>query len=113
MTEQFRMPDTAVEATPELMARIKKVNEDAFALHLGVLPALFLNAKVEKQGRTLFDKHYKANSYSRNYYNVIAYNLLGLTRDGTYGAGHVSTKLISGAVRSWPANGSSIASLLG
>ena len=79
MTGRFDpLPDLACEITPELDQRIKDVSREAHALHLAVMPALYVGAQVrDADGAVVEDRRYKANSFNRNFWNMLAIWLTG------------------------------------
>lgn len=97
-----RLPDLAVELTPELEDRILELHKEASALHLGVLPVLYIETKITNLNGTIVEENkYKANSFNRNFYNFIAGVLTSSTFPDavTFGAGKMNYKDITGTVR--------------
>jgi hypothetical protein len=101
-----RLPDLAVPVTPELENQIAQFHRDAAALHLPTLPVVYVNTKVtDKEGNVLEDRKYKANSFNRNFLNILALMFCPTVLDDTtFGNGLLSLKDIGGPVKTFDAN---------
>lgn len=82
--------------TPELLARIDRVNKDCIDLHMPPPPVAFITLEVEDgKGNLVHRHHEKANSWNRNLYNInYSHIASALLSTATYGAGSL-------APRSW------------
>jgi hypothetical protein len=96
------LPNMACEITPELEQRIKDVNNEAHALHLAVMPTLYVGAQVrDANGNITFDGKYKANSFNRNFYNFLVIFLIGTQNyslSDEHGEGKVTIIGYNGAI---------------
>jgi hypothetical protein len=93
------LPNMACEITPELEQRIKDLSQEGTALHIGIMPAIYVEVKVfKKDGTVKTKKKYKANSLTRNFWNMMVMFLVGKHEtSGTHGEGSLVIKRVSGA----------------
>lgn len=94
------LPNIAMPVTPELAQRIKNANKEAHALHLAIMPALYVGVKVtDEHGNVSQEGRYKANSFTRNFWNFVGIFFTGTTASSsTHGTGNLSLKSTAGAV---------------
>jgi hypothetical protein len=97
----MRLPDVAVELTPKVVKEIKKLHKQANNLHIGCLPIIYIETKIEDAGGNVIEaKKYKANSFTRNFYNFLAMCFTSSYTDGSiFGEGHLNIKDKTGTVR--------------
>lgn len=86
--------------TPELLRAIEEHNRNAIKLDVPTMPVSFVELLVESPDGELVHRHYeKAHSWTRNMYNIIASQFLPSLAQGTFGAGSLTIKDISGTSR--------------
>lgn len=92
-----------VNDTPELRARIDAHNAEAIALHLPTATVTWIDTKVESisSNDVIHEHREKANSWNRNYYNMLAMSFLpSAGTSSTFGDGKLNYKDSSGSISS-------------
>lgn len=107
-----------VNDTPELRARIDAHNAEAIALHIPTAPVTWIDCMVEADDGVVVHEHReKANSWVRNFYNLMAMGMLPALSVGSYGAGSLALKNTDGANKvgstSYPASFGTIDNIKG
>lgn len=87
------LPDMATDVTPELEQRIKNAVRENNALHMGSMPVVFVDLEV----KGIEKRHYKANSWTRNFWNHLAFLMTGtFSPSTTFGKGYINKKSHTG-----------------
>lgn len=87
-----------VHDTPELRAELDAHNQNAIRLHIPTAPVTWVDLMVEDaDGKKVHQHREKANSWVRNYYNLIAGAFLPSARSATFGLGYLGLKTTNGS----------------
>lgn len=86
--------------TPEILDKVKNINDNCREMHLPSPPVTFINFEIEdKDGKIIEQYSSKSNSWVRNAHNSLASIFLpapGAAGTNVYGAGGLKVKNISG-----------------
>lgn len=87
--------------TPQILSDIDKINNECVRMHLPPPPVVFVKCDVSQiKSDCIALSHFeKANSWNRNFYNILlAQTALGYAADTTFGEGKLTVKYTSGSV---------------
>ena len=86
--------------TPELLARLKSINDECKAMHLPPPPVAFIDLEVKDKDGKLIEKYTsKSNSWVRNAHNYLVGTFLALSQAtglASFGAGSLKVRNIAG-----------------
>lgn len=103
--------DNITYDTPELRARLDALSKECVDLHVPPPPVTWVNLKVEDGDGNIVHEHVeKANSWVRNFYNIMALTFLPSSAPATYGAGSLGVKESDGSVKSATGSGNYVQS---